>query len=75
MTLSLRVRESAITFRDPGTGLALIWILLEFVNARILHIRAHISMVVLFFSKEANVPMSDMSFLGVKTNDFLMETV
>ena len=25
------------------------------------------------FSKEANVPMSDMSFLGVKTNDFLME--
>ena len=27
------------------------------------------------FSKEANVPMSDMSFLGVKTNDFLMETV
>ena len=31
--------------------------------------------VVLFFSKEANVPMNDMSFLGVKTNDFLMETV
>ena len=27
------------------------------------------------FSKEAKVPMSDMSFLGVKTNDFLMETV
>ena len=27
------------------------------------------------FSKEANVPMSDMSLLGVKTNDFLMETV
>ena len=25
------------------------------------------------FSKEANVPMSDMSFLGVKTNDFLIE--
>ena len=28
-----------------------------------------------FFSKLTNVPMSDMSFLGVKTNDFLMETV
>ena len=27
------------------------------------------------FSKEANVPMSDMSFIGVKTNDFLMEIV
>ena len=44
MTLSLRDRESAITFRDPGTCVALIWILLEFVNARILQIRAHISM-------------------------------
>ena len=27
------------------------------------------------FFKGANVPMRDMSFLGVKTNDFLMETV
>ena len=26
------------------------------------------------FSKEANVPMSDMSFLGVKTTVYLMET-
>ena len=25
------------------------------------------------FCKEANVPISDMSFLGVETNDFLMD--
>ena len=43
MTLSLGDRVSAIIFRDPGTFLALIWIFLGFVNARILQIRAHIS--------------------------------
>ena len=28
-----------------------------------------------FFLKETNVPMSDMSFLGDKTKTFVMETV